>query len=466
MRIPTLRWLAVALVPALALVAPPAAAAQRSTPPPVAPPKDLKLPEKREFTLSNGMGVTLVPYGTVPKTAVWLAVRTGRIDQGAGEVWLAETTADLMMEGTESRPAARLAEEVAAMGGQISVGAGSDITNVGGEVLGEHAPAMVRLVADVVRNPLLPESELPRIKASRLRTLSISRSQPQPIAQEKFLELLYGDHPYGRLYPTEAMLQGYTLDQVRQFHARNFGAARAHLYVAGVFDAAAVERAVREAFGDWARGNPPTAKPPAPKTGRTVALIDRPDAVQSTLILGLPVPDPTDDDYVALEVTDALLGGAFGSRITRNIREDKGYTYSPFSSVADYHRVSHWAQQADVTTNVTGASLKEIFHEIDSLRAVPPPADELTGIKNNLAGIFTLQNSSRGGIVGMLRWVDLQGLEDTYLSTYVQRVLAVTPADVQRVAREHLRPELMPIVVVGDRKTVAEQVAPYERGTP
>ncbi|HEU4830306.1 MAG TPA: pitrilysin family protein [Gemmatimonadales bacterium] len=465
MRIPTSRFLA-ALLPVLVLALPPAAAAQRSTPPPVAPPKNLKLPEKREFTLSNGMAVTLVPYGTVPKAAVSLAVRTGRIDQGANEVWLAETTADLMMEGTESRPAARLAEEVAGMGGQISVSAGSDLTNVGGEVLGEHAAAMVRLVADVVRNPLLPESELGRIKASRLRSLSIARSQPQPIAQEKFLELIYGDHPYGRLYPTEAMLQGYTIDQVRQFHARNFGAARAHLYVAGVFDAAAVERAVREAFGDWAPGNPATAKPPAPKTGRSVALIDRPDAVQSTLILGLPVPDPTDRNYVALEVTDALLGGAFGSRITRNIREDKGYTYSPFSSVADYYQVSHWSQQADVTTNVTGASLKEIFHEIDSLRAVPPPAEELTGIKNNLAGIFTLQNSSRGGIVGMLRWVDLQGLDDNYLPTYVQRVLAVTPADVQRIAREHLRPELMPIVVVGDRKTVAEQVAPYERGTP
>ncbi len=465
MRIPTLRSLA-ALLPVLALALPTAAAAQRSTPPPVAPPKNLTLPEQREFTLSNGMAVTLVPYGTVPKAAIWLAVRTGRIDQAANETWLAETTADLMMEGTESRTAARLAEEVAAMGGQISVGAGSDLTNIGGEVLGEHAPAMVRLVADVARNPLLPESELARIKATRLRSLSIARSQPQALAQEKFLELIYGDHPYGRLYPTEAMLQNYGIDQVRQFHARNFGAARAHLDVAGVFDAAAVERTVREAFGDWAPGNAPTEKPPTPKTGRTVALIDRPDAVQSTLILGLPVPDPTDEDYVALEVTDALLGGAFGSRITRNIREDKGYTYSPFSSVADYFQVSHWSQQADVTTNVTGASLKEIFHEIDSLRSVPPPADELTGIKNNLAGIFTLQNSSRGGIVGMLRWVDLQGLSDSYLPTYVQRVLAVTPADVQRIAREHLDPELMPIVVVGDRKTVAEQVAPYERGTP
>lgn len=463
MRIPIARLFVMAVLPA-ALAAP--LSAQKSEPPPVAAPKNFNLPAAREFTLDNGMQVTLVPFGTVPKANISLAVRAGRINQSADEVWLAEVTGDMMMEGTDSLSAAKLAEAVAGMGGQLFVSPGSDLTNIGGEVLGEHAPAMVRLVADVARDPLLPASELPRIKATRARSLSIQRSQPQPIAQEKFLATLYGDHPYGRLFPTEAALEGYTIDQVRQFHARNFGAARAHLYVAGVFDAAAVERAVREAFADWQPGNPPADNPPTPAAGRTVTLIDRPDAVQSTVILGLPVPDPTDADYVALEVTDALLGGSFGSRITRNIREDKGYTYSPYSSVSDFHQYSHWAQQADVTTDVTGASLKEIFHEIDSLRAVPPPAAELTGIKNNLAGIFTLQNSSRGGIVGMLRWVDLQGLEDSYLSTYVQRVLAVTPADIQRIAREHLRPDEMPIVVVGDRKTVAGQLTPYQPGTP
>ena len=462
MRIRTLR---APLVIALALGAS-TAAAQRSAPPPVGAPRDFTVPAKREFTLPNGMSVTLVPYGVVPKANVSLAVRTGRIDQRDNETWLAELTADLMMEGTESRSAAKLAEEVAAMGGQISVGAGSDLTTVGGEVLAEHAARMVRLVADVARNPLLPESELERLKANRLRTLSIQRSQPQPLAQEKFLATIYGDHPYGRMFPTEAMLRGYTIDQARSFHARNFGAQRSHLYVAGVFDGTAVERAIREAFGDWERGPAPTANQPTPKSVRSVQLIDRPNAVQSTIVLGLPVPDPSEKDYLTLEVADALLGGAFGSRITSNIREDKGYTYSPFSTVTDYAGQSHWYEQADVTTNVTGASLKEIFYEVDRLRNEPPPAEELTGIKNNLAGIFTLQNSSRGGIVGQFRWADLHGLDDSYLTTYVQRVLAVTPADIQRVAREYLQPDKMPIVVVGDRKTVAEQLTPYERPVP
>jgi zinc protease len=442
------------------------AAAQKQTPPPVGAPKDFKLPPKREFTLPNGMQVTLIPFGTVPKATVTLSVRAGRIDQRANEVWLAELTGDLMNEGTRTRSAAQVAQEVAGMGGALSIDVGSDVTEVGGEVLGERAAEMVRLVADAAQNPRLPASELERIKGDRLRALSMARSQPQPIADEKFRQILFGDHPYGRVFPTEAMLRGYTIGQVRAFHAANFGAQRAHLYVAGVFDGAAVERAVRAAFGGWKRGAPPTRNVPKQRSGRTLALIDRPAAVQSTVIVGLPVPDPTDPDFTALDVTDALLGGSFGSRITTNIREQKGYTYSPFSNVTSRFHTAYWYEQADVTTNVTGASLKEIFGEIERLRSEAPTADELTGIKNNLAGVFTLRNGSRSGIINQLEFVDVQGLEDTYLTEYVRRVLAVTPDDVRRIARDHLQPDRMAIVVVGDKKTVAEQVAPYAATVP
>jgi predicted Zn-dependent peptidase len=165
-------------------------------------------------------------------------------------------------------------------------------------------------------------------------------------------------------------------------------------------------------------------------------------------------------------VTDALLGGTFGSRITSNIREQKGYSYSPFSTVNDFYRQSYWAEQADVTTEVTGASLEEIFGEIERLRREAPPEAELTGIKRNIAGTFTLQNGSRLGIIGRLQFVDLQGLSDAYLTDYVKRVLAVTPETVKATAARYLRPDRMTIVVVGDRKTVAEQVAPYGGAVP
>jgi predicted Zn-dependent peptidase len=333
-------------------------------------------------------------------------------------------------------------------------------------VLAERTPDFVRLVADVVQHPRLPESELPRIKAARVRQVAIARSQPQALAQEKFYQTLYGDHPYGRLYPSEAMLNGYTIDQIRAFHANNFGAARAHLYVAGVYDAAAVEKAIREAFSSWTKGPAPVVNVAKPKSGRRLELIDRPGAVQSTVIVGLPVPDASSPDYTALEVTDAILGGAFGSRITTNIREQKGYTYSPFSTITDHVHDAFWAEYADVTTNVTGPSLKEIFGEIEKLRKEPPPPDELRGIQNNMAGTFTLQNASRGGVINQLQFVDLRDLPDTYLTEYVKRVMSVTPGDVQRMMRTYLRPENMAIVVVGDKKVIQDQVAPFNTYVP
>ncbi len=347
------------------------------------------------------------------------------------------------------------------MGGNINITIGDDQSTVAGAVLGDSAVAFVRLVASVIQHPSFPDSEFARLKNDRLRQLAIARARPQVMSQERFAAQIYPDHPYGRLYPTEDALKGYTAAQVRDFYMHNLGAARAHLYVVGQFDGAAVERAVREAFDSWAAGTPPTVNVPTARAERTVALIDRPGAVQSTIGVGLPVADPSKADWVALDVTNSLLGGSFGSRITSNIREQKGYTYSPFSFIDAKYHAATWLEGADVTTNVTGASLKEIFGEIDRLRTEAPPADEVRGIQNYLAGTFVLRSSTQAGLAAQFQFVDLHGLGDDYLTSYVRRVYAVTPAEVQRIAQQYLDPNKMAIVVVGDKKTVADQVAPY-----
>jgi predicted Zn-dependent peptidase len=264
------------------------------------------------------------------------------------------------------------------------------------------------------------------------------------------------------MFPSEAMLQSYTLEQTRAFHARNFGAARSFLYVVGRFDAAATENAIRQSLGDWKAGEAPTKPQVTPVATRALYLIDRPGAVQSTLQIGLPVIDATHPEYLTLTVMNALLGGAFASRITSNIREQKGYTYSPGSAVTSRLATATWAESADVTTNVTGASIKDILFEIDRLRNEPPTEAELRGIQNYLAGTFVLRNSSRFGIAQQLAFLDLYGLSEDYLRNYVQHVYALTPADVQRMAKTYIDPAKLAIVVVGDRAKVAEQLKPYE----
>ena len=159
--------------------------------------------------------------------------------------------------------------------------------------------------------------------------MAIQRSQPQPLAEEVFFRAIYGNHPYGRLLPVAAEVERFNLEQAKKLWTRFAGADRAHLYVVGRFDPAAVRAAVEEAFGGWGKAKGAPRPKPAPKAGRRVLLLDRPDALQSTVRLGLPAIPPTSPDYIPLVVTDALLGGSFGSRITANIREKHGYTYSP-----------------------------------------------------------------------------------------------------------------------------------------
>ncbi len=445
----------------LALAASAPLFAQKQPPPEPGKPKGFSVPAPRKFTLDNGLAVTLVEYGTLPKVTVRLAVRTGNIDEKAGEVWLSDVMGDLLSQGTETRTAAQIAEEAARMGGELNVNVGEDRTDLSGDVLSEFGPEMAALIADVAMHPKVPESELARLKGDRQRQLSIAKSQPQQMASEKFRAVLYGDHPYGRLFPSEEMLKGYTIEQARAFYDTNFGAARAHLYAAGKFDGKAMEAAVRKAFSGWKRGAAPSVNLPKPKMVHQLETVDRPGAVQSTIYLGMSVADPSSPDWIKLGVMNSLLGGSFASRITSNIREQKGYTYSPNSQVSTRYRDGYWVETADVTTKDTGASLKEIVAEIKRLQSEPPTEQELKGIQNYLAGTFVLQNSSRAGIIAQLAFVDLHGLSDDYLNTYVSRVYAVTPAEVQQMAAKYVQSDKATIVVVGDKKVIADQVAPY-----
>jgi zinc protease len=436
--------------------------AQKQTPPEGSAAKPFTVPASETYILPNGMKVTLVPYGIIPKAAVSVAIDAGSLNEGKNRVGVADLIGELLKEGTTTLTSQQLAEQTARMGSTLSVVVGADQTKLSLDVLQEFAPEAVRLLADVVEHPRLPESELARLKNDGLRKIAVQTSQPQTIAAMHFRKLLYGDHPYGTLLPTEDDVKKLTIQDVKDYYGSNFGAQRAHLYVAGKFDASAVKKSIQENFGNWAKGPARIENVPSPKAKKVLDVIDRPGAPQSTLLVGLPVVPPTSPDAIPLAVTNALLGGSFNSRITSNIREQKGYTYSPFSEISRRYHDAYWAQHADVTTKYTGPSLKEIFLEIDRLQKEPPSAAELKGIQNYLSGIFVIQNSNREALINQLQYVDLQGLGNDYLKNYVQRVNTVAPVDVQKLTTAYIKPEEMILVVVGDQSKIADQLIPYK----
>jgi predicted Zn-dependent peptidase len=451
--------LAIGFIAASVLVAP--GLAQKQTPPVGGAPKAFTVPAHETYALANGMKVTLVPYGNIPKVTVSLALRSGNIDETQEQLGVADITGELLKEGTTSLSSQEIAEAAARMGSTLGVTVGADETTVAMDVLSESGAGAVKLLADVVEHPLLPESELARLKTNMLREIAVAKTQPGQIALARFRKLMYGNHPYGDVLPTEETVNKLTIADAKKFYAANYGAARAHLYVAGKFDPAAVKKAIAENFSGWVKGAAPVEKAAAPKTQRIVDVTDRPGAPQSTLYVGLPVADPTSPDNVRLIVSNSLLGGSFASRITANIREQKGYTYSPRSQISTRYHDAYWVEVADVTTKDTGASLKEIFGEITRLQKDAPGAEELKGIQSYLSGIFVIQNSTRQALIGQLRFVDLQGLGEDYLKNYVQRVNAVTPEEVSATTAKYIKPELMTIVVVGDKAKVGEQLTGY-----
>jgi zinc protease len=434
----------------------------KEAPPAGSAPKPFHVPEQEKFSLPNGLQVTLVLYGAIPKVAIALSVRAGNLNEAENQVWLADLTTSLMKEGTTSRSAEQVAREAASMGGTVDVAVGPDITRISSDVLSEFGPNMVGLLADVAMHPALPASELDRLRKDQLRSLSIQKSQPQPLAREQFMKALYPNHPYGRIFPTEQMIQGYTIEEVQNFYKDNFGAARAHLYVAGKFDSAVMKHAITQEFSSWQHGPDPLIDIPKPVSKRDLSIVDRPGAVQSTLFIGLPTINPSNPDYIPLQVMNAILGGSFGSRVTANIREQKGYTYSPYSQVSSRYRDAYWVQVADVTAQHTGDSVKEILYEIDRLQKDPPADAEVQGIQKYLAGVFVLRNSTRNGLIGQLEYVDLHNLGADYLNTYVQKIYAVTPQQVQAMAQKYIDTQKLTMVVVGDKQKVVEQLTAYE----
>ena len=455
------------MVVALTLFAGIYARAQKQTPPEGGPAKAFTVPAHETYTLPNGLKVTLVPYGIIPKVTVDINIVAGSADEARDHQGVAGVTADLLKEGTEKLNAGQLADEAARMGSTLSIDSSYDRTDATLDVLSEFGPDAVRLLADVVTHPRLPESELARLKNDKLRQIALGASQPQTIALMRFRKILYGDHPYSVVLPAEGDVKKIAIQDVKDYVAANFNPKRAHIFVAGKFDTPAVKKAIADTLGAWKAAGP-AREPhvPKPNPQRTLDVTDRPGAPQSTIIIGLPVATADSPDAIPLQVTNALLGGSFNSRITANIREQKGYTYSPFGTISNRYRDSYWAEQADVTTKFTGASLKEIVAEIDRLAAEPPTDAELKGIQNYLSGLFILRNSNRGALITQLWNVEALGLGDDYLKTYVARVNAVAPADVQKMTAQYLKPPSMTVVVVGDKSKITDELAPYGSGKP
>ncbi len=416
----------------------------------------VSLPARADVRLENGLIATLVPFGHVPKTTIVLTVGTGALADGA-HPGLSRLAADLMKQGVRGGEAATLFRHAADLGGAVGISAGLDTLTVSIDVLAEHGPAAIALLADVLRRPTLPASELDRLKADLKRALAIARSQQQSMASEAFAHLFYGDGPRGRRIQ-DADVDAISITDIRTFVGQELAAKRTRIYVAGRYDASAIETALHTAFDDWSAGEPARIDHSVPLTSRIVQLIDRPGAKQSTILMGLPVRALKTPGFTDLSLANALLGGAgLLSRLDENLREEKGWTYGVQTQIEPLQDAALWVLFADVNTPDTAAAIQEIFKEIVRLSTTAPDDDELQRVQNYRAGHFLMGASSREGLIGQVQFVDRHELGTEWLTNYLQRLQRVTPEGVHQAARE-IDPMRITVVVAGDLSKIKSEI--------
>jgi zinc protease len=392
-----------------------------------------------------------------------LSLHVGNGTEADAHPGLAGLAARVAGEGTATRTSKAIKEELRAIGGYLSVGSDSDATTVSAGALSEFAPRLLALMADVVARPSYPEKEVALAKENLVQEVRDQRSQPGFLGNERFLKAVFGSHPYGFVAPDEKSVAALQRADLAAFAARYYVPANAHLVVVGDFDAAAMSKEVDRAFASWKAGpkfEPALPAPPS-RDKRQIYFVDRPGSVQSSIRMGNVTFPRRDEDYFVMRTANVIYGGSFYSRLTRNIREGKGYTYSPFSTLDTRAHSGYFAAAASVRNEVTGATILEMIYELDRMRVLPVTDEELAAAKSFSVGNFAIELASQSGLAGRLNTIYVYGLPRTFLEDFRGRIESITPAQIEVAAARYLDTYRQAIAIVGDWQKVKDQVMPF-----
>ena len=447
----------------LAVAATTAAAQAQLQLPAVGAERPFKPAARAERTLPNGMRVITLRHATVPKVTAILGIQSGLAVDPADKAGLAQFVVDLAQEGTATRSSEQIKREVFGLGANLTGFAGQDVSTFQMRGLNDTLPQMLAIMADVVRNPSFPQAELDLMKARSAQQLQAQAASPQYVNNKLFRQTLFGNHPYSRIGVTPETLPAIDRQSIVNFQQAYYRPNNATLIVVGDVAADAVFAAAEKAFGSWERRALPEEKEvplPALK-GRTLVFVQRPNSVQSSISVGNFTPERDDPRWYTLQLANQIFGAAFDSRLVRNIREEKGYTYSPQSQFQSMAQGGLYRAVADVRNDVTGATLKEIYAEIDKLRAGGPEAEELNDAKQYARGLFVIQNASQTGLANTLSTMTTYNLPKDYPETFQRQISQPSAEAIKTGAQMLLGSEDSVVTVVGDWTKVKDQLTGF-----
>lgn len=433
----------------------------RSIEPKPGPTFNMSLPKIERATLDNGLRILVVEHRELPVVQVQLLIRSGADADIAEKAGVASLTADMLDEGTKTRTSLQIADQLDFIGASAATYANYDASIGSLLTLKEHLSNAMDIFSDVILNPTFPEKEFERLKSELLTDLLAQKVRPDVIAGNIFNSKLFGaQHPYSQSVDgSDESVKNISLNDLKEFYNNYYAPNNASLIIVGDISKTEAVAVVKQFFGNWKKKNIPPLKlfNPQISTENRIYLVNKDNAPQSQIRLGNIGIERRSPDFYAVNILNQIIGATNG-RLFLNLREAKGYTYGAYANFSMRKSAGPFTAYSGVKTEVTDSALIEFFKEINRIRdeLVPDAEFELykTAVIQRLPRIF----ETPAQIAGQLMALELFNLPDDFFSTLVEKYKAITPADIQRVAKKYLHPTNLTVVVVGDVKNIKEKI--------
>ena len=434
--------------------------------------KSIFLPPTIDKTiLSNGLELIVIEDHKLPLVEVTVVLNSGWAADPSNKPGAAALTADLLDEGTNRRDAMEISEESRELGTNIGTSSYFDATFISFNSLKKNLDSSMDLFADILLNPVFPEKELERKKDEYLGRIQQESKQAVVSAVKHYFRLLFGnDHPYGQPYTGSGTVESINaIDRydLLHYYKNNYFANNASIIVVGDITPKEAEIKVNQYLGRWGSGDVVSSEVPTPekRTNREVYIIDKPGAPQSVIIMGNLGIKRNDPDYLATYVMNTALGSQFTSRLNMNLREDKGYTYGTGSFFSSRKGVGPFGSYAPVQTKHTKAAIKEMIKELNDITKSRPLSNkEVEDTKRSLINKFPRKFEGLSAISDEASDLVMFNLPEFTWQLYMEKVSNITGEMATQAAKDHIHPEDLLIVVVGDRNIIEKDIRSLKLG--
>lgn len=418
--------------------------------------KEVPFPKYEEVKLKNGMRLLIIEDHEQPTFSLRMQLIPGTTADG-DKPGLATLALNLLPKGTSSRSALDIAKALDGLGASINTSAAGDAMTVSASGLKKHLPTILGIYADVLMNPAFANDEVEKMRTQAIEGVRYEKSEAGPLVQALARKTVYGEnHPYA-MKESEESLKSISVEDIKKFHSSYFKPNNAYLAIVGDVTKSEIVPMLEKAFANWKSGTTPTVKlPPIKPMPKGVYFIERPSSVQSSFVITGPSVPYSDPNFETVSLAADVIGSGFGGRLFRTLRETYSYTYTPFGFVTRAKEANRFVAGADVRNAVTDSAIIVTKTELEKLTKEPPSKEDLYRLQRYTVGSFLMSFENTDYLASLLQLAELNNIPFSRVKSYPARIMAITPADIQKTAAQYMNPANMSVVVVGSREVLSD----------